>query len=229
MSGSGLAPWALVNDANDVAMQVAQAADCAQPGVDRSDAENILNCLRDLPLQRIRDAATSIRTDSRRFRAYFGPSIDGVVIPGDVRTGSSGNPRIRGGRSEDHNTYDVLFGITGFESAYQLSAVATEDGFDATERDTLLRTFVSETYRFHQTEIFLTLANEYTDWERTIQHPLSIRDATVEALSDGQYVAPAIALGDSMAVPGKNAYFYIIDPVSIQVSWSHMSSACEAN
>jgi hypothetical protein len=62
------------------------------------------------------------------------------------------------------------------------------------------------------------LVNEYTDWERTVQHPISIRESTVEALSDGQFVAPAILLGDTLTSPDKNSYFYVIDPAIIQVS-----------
>lgn len=223
MSGSALASWALVNDANDVALQVAQAADCVHLVGDRSDSETILNCLRDAPLERIEQAAAKVgRPGSfRRFRTIFGPSIDGVVIRGQhLSSGSSssgsGGPRKR---SEDGRpTYDCLFGVSGFESSYQLSELASEQGLDGVERDLLLRAFVADTYRFHQTEIFLTLVNEYTDWERTVQHPISIRESTVEALSDGQFVAPAILLGDTLTSPDKNSYFYVIDPAIIQVS-----------
>lgn len=38
--------------------------------------------------------------------------------------------------------------------------------------------------------------NEYTDWERTVQHPVNIRDSCVQALSDAQYVAPLVQTGD---------------------------------
>lgn len=223
MSGSALAPWAIVNDANDVALQVAQAADCVHLVGDRSDSETILNCLRDTPIERIEQAAAKVARPGlyRTFRTVFGPSIDGVVIRGQQQlqhlgsSSSSGGPRKR---SEDGRpTYDCLFGVSGFESTFQLSESAAEQGLDGVERDLLLRAFVADTYRFHQTEIFLTLVNEYTDWERTIQHPISIRESTVEALSDGQFVAPAILLGDTLTAPEKNSYFYVIDPAVIQV------------
>ena len=116
MSGSALASWALVNDANDVALQVAQAADCVHLVGDRSDSETILNCLRDAPLERIEQAAAKVgRPGSfRRFRTIFGPSIDGVVIRGQhLSSGSSssgsGGPRKR---SEDGRpTYNCLFSL----------------------------------------------------------------------------------------------------------------------
>ena len=216
MSGSAIAPWALVNEPNDVAFQVAQATDCVQStgAGDRTDSETILNCLRDRPLESILQATLTVSPSTwRRFRPVFGPSIDGVVIRSNTHSTAAG-PRKR---SDDRSAYDFLFGVSGIESAHHLSETAIDHGLDAVERDILLRAFVGETYRFHQTEIFLTLINEYTDWERTVQHPLSIRDSTIEALSDGQFVAPAVSMGDSLSSADKNSYFYVIDPVALQV------------
>lgn len=38
--------------------------------------------------------------------------------------------------------------------------------------------------------------NEYTDWDRTVQHPVNTKDACVQALSDAQFVAPLVQTGD---------------------------------
>ncbi len=235
MSGSAHAPWALVTEANDVALQVAQAADCVHLVGDRSDSETILNCLRDAPLDILDRAASKVTATisrpgfHRHFRTLFGPSIDGVVVRGGSQNPSSVNSanfasgaagskskRMSGNGDDGRTSYDFLFGVTGFESSYLLSETGVESGMDGLERDGLLRSFVSDTYRFHQMEIFLTLVNEYTDWERTIQHPLSVRDSTVEALSDGQFVAPAIQLGDTLS-NDKSAYFYVLDYAMVQV------------
>ena len=40
------------------------------------------------------------------------------------------------------------------------------------------------------------MVNEYTDWERTVQHPKNTRDSCVQALSDAQFVAPLVQTGD---------------------------------
>ena len=226
MSGSATAPWALVSNANDVALQVAQGADCVHLVGDRSDSETILNCLRDAPLDVIDQAAASLSVRPagfRHFRTLFGPSIDGVVIRGGQQQGQPHSMAAGGSspgpkkRSDDiRATYDILFGVTGFEANFQLSEAAVEAGLDGMERDELLRAYVADTYRFHQMEIFLTLSNEYTDWERTVQHPLNVRDSAVEALSDGQFVAPAIQLGDSLSTSEKGSYFYVMDHAIIQ-------------
>lgn len=62
--------------------------------------------------------------------------------------------------------------------------------------------------------------NEYTDWERTSQHPINTRDAAVSALSDAQFVAPLVHTGDILAplpaLPGQEksdikCFFYVFD------------------
>lgn len=44
--------------------------------------------------------------------------------------------------------------------------------------------------------VFVQVVNEYTDWERTVQHPVNTKDACVQALSDAQFVAPLVQTGD---------------------------------
>jgi hypothetical protein len=56
------------------------------------------------------------------------------------------------------------------------------------------------------------VVNEYTDWERPVQHPINIRDETMEAMGDAQVVAPLVRTGDfhSIARPS-NSFFYVFD------------------
>ena len=44
--------------------------------------------------------------------------------------------------------------------------------------------------------IFLTLMNEYTDWNRPVEHPVNLLDSTVDILGDALRVAPLIESGD---------------------------------
>jgi len=69
---------------------------------------------------------------------------------------------------------------------------------------------------YHLNEIFFTVVNEYTDWERTVQHPINTRDATIAALSDAQYVAPVVHTGDLLSRTGAphggpKCFFYVFD------------------
>lgn len=65
--------------------------------------------------------------------------------------------------------------------------------------------------RYHLSEILATIANEYTDWERPVQHPINIRDETLEALSDAQVVAPVIHTADLHSSAHRNSYLYVFD------------------
>jgi hypothetical protein len=53
--------------------------------------------------------------------------------------------------------------------------------------------------------------NEYTDWERPEQHPIKIRDETLEALSDAQVVAPVVHTADLHSAARRNSYLYVFD------------------
>jgi hypothetical protein len=38
----------------------------------------------------------------------------------------------------------------------------------------------------YRSEILAAAIHEYTDWERPVQHPISVRDETLDALTDAQ-------------------------------------------
>lgn len=82
-----------------------------------------------------------------------------------------------------------------------------EFGFNESRRDRILRTFVRNAYMYHLNEIFSTLKNEYTDWERPVQLPFNVRDATLEMLSDGHTAAPLLRVGFLHAQQGGRTYF----------------------
>lgn len=64
--------------------------------------------------------------------------------------------------------YDLLFGVVTSESLMRFSASDVQSGFEGNRRDRILRTYVRNAYTRHLSEIFYTVANEYTDWERTV-------------------------------------------------------------
>lgn len=102
---------------------------------------------------------------------------------------------------------DLLFCLTSTESFLDLNAQDLEFGFNETKRDRILRTYVRNSYFYHLNEIFSTLKNEYTDWERPFQNPLSVRDATLDLLSDGHTAAPLIRIGYLHSMKGGRSFF----------------------
>jgi len=110
-----------------------------------------------------------------------------------------------------------------FCNIHLMLCLSFQAGFEGDRRDKTLRTYVRNAYSYHLSEIFFTIVNEYTDWERTVLHPINTRDATIAALSDAQYVAPLVHTGDMLSQPKTPAaddlnkerrtksFFYVFD------------------
>lgn len=182
-----------------------------------------MRCLREKPLEQL--MSTPVRDPE--FAFAFGPSIDGVVIDtGDPSgTDPSGNNLLSNSDQQTSygtsplrkaavarlSKYDMLLGVVRAEAYFAFSADDVQYGIEADRRSKILRSFVRQTYSYHLSEILATIINEYTDWERPVQHPINIRDETLEALSDAQVVAPVVNTADLHSAERRNSYLYVFD------------------
>lgn len=71
--------------------------------------------------------------------------------------------------------YDFLVGVTRAEAYFAFNSEDVQYGIEAERRSKILKTYVRNTYSYHLNEILATIVNEYTDWERPVQHPINIR------------------------------------------------------
>ncbi|XP_050534524.1 neuroligin-4, Y-linked-like [Daktulosphaira vitifoliae] len=107
--------------------------------------------------------------------------------------------------------FDLMLGVVRAESFFAFTGDDVQYGIEADRRTKILKTYVKNTYKYHLTEILATIVNEYTDWDRPIQHPVNIRDETLEALSDAQVVAPVINTADLHSANRRNSYLFVFD------------------
>lgn len=227
MSGSALSPWALIQEPSRYAAQVAIHANCS-PDLPHS---TLLKCLREKPLELLLSAPVT----ASEFSFAFGPSVDGVVIdtgepPGETHSNDFDNTISKPVKIEPENAinilnrvllrktvvsklsrYDLLLGVVKAEAYFAFNSEDVQYGIEADRRSKILKTFVRNTYSYHLSEILATIVNEYTDWERPVQHPINIRDETLEALSDAQYVAPVVHTADLHSAEHRNSYLYVYD------------------
>ncbi|CAG9108417.1 unnamed protein product [Plutella xylostella] len=228
MSGSGLSPWSLVADPNKYAAIVASHANCSP----ELTPPALLRCLRERPLE----ALLSAPVRAPDFAYAFGPSVDGVVIDtGDMLanpdSGFEWGAGYRGPSGKELQSainiinavlmrksaiaqltkYDLMLGVTKAEAYFAFSGDDVQYGIEADRRSKILKAFVRNTYNYHLSEILATIINEYTDWERPVQHPINIRDETLEALSDAQVVAPIVLTADTHSALRRNSYLYVFD------------------
>ncbi|XP_065164020.1 neuroligin-1 isoform X1 [Atheta coriaria] len=203
LSGSGLSPWAMQRDPLFVKRRVAEHTGCHGDLLE----DDLAPCLRLKPLSQL----LSVSLEPPRFLPGFAPFIDGTILLNPTSppasTGTSTVATSVGYELADFRDRDLLFGLTSTESYLDLSAQDLEFGFNETRRDRVLRTYVRNSYYYHLNEIFSTLKNEYTDWEKPMQNPLSVRDATLEVLSDGHTAAPLIRIGYLHALRGGKTFF----------------------
>ncbi|XP_043469223.1 neuroligin-4, X-linked [Leptopilina heterotoma] len=205
LSGSALSSWSLVEDPVTYAVKLATSINCSIPDDLLKDNELIVDCLREKNLQEL----LNVQVEAPTFLSAFGPSVDGVVIKTDFQKdllsyldtefqtfGQFHKKSEHGTPITSNNKYDLLFGVTTNEALWKFADKDIQQGFEGDRRDRIIRTYVRNSYSYHLTEIFYTIVNEYTDWERTVQHPVNIRDSCVQALSDAQYVAPLVQMGD---------------------------------
>ncbi|GFW00490.1 neuroligin-1 [Trichonephila clavipes] len=192
-SGSALSPWAIAHDALTYGRQVCETLKCPT-----KESAPMLDCMRQRPLADIMKVQVLVP----EHLSAFGPTVDGIVIPVDPLTPMKEKESLFG-------KYDLLFGVTKVETFNHLSAVEEKGGIDFNRRDRLLRTLVRNLFTYHMQEIFLTIVNEYTDWTRTVQHPITILDSTMEAMGDGLTVAPLIRTGNYHSKTKGKTYFYV--------------------
>ncbi|XP_060810553.1 neuroligin-4, Y-linked [Amyelois transitella] len=230
MSGSGLSPWSLVADPNKYAALVATHANCSP----ELTPPALLRCLRERSLKELLSAPVQ----APDFAYAFGPSVDGVVIDtGDLlinpengyEWGGQTVARLPIGKEGQNainiinavlmrksavaqlTKYDLMLGVTKAEAYFSFNGDDVQYGIEADRRSKILKSFVRNTYSYHLSEILATIINEYTDWERPVQHPINIRDETLEALSDAQVVAPMVLTADTHSALRRNSYLYVFD------------------
>ena len=130
----------------------------------------------------------------------------GPIIPVDQ---SNPDPGLDMERASDaFIKVPLVLGVSTAESYLDFNAEDIQYGFEEEQRNRILRTFIRNNYYYHLNEIFSSVRNEYTDWDKPILHPINIRDATMEALSDGHTVAPLMRIAFYHARRGAKTFLY---------------------
>ncbi|XP_022112332.2 neuroligin-1-like [Pieris rapae] len=194
LSGSALSPTALSPDPALAREHAAQALRCTR---DMHPGEHwLISCVSNRPLA----ALVAVEAPRARFLAGWGPGVP--------RSRDLPNPSPSRALHASDTFLDCALAVivTTTESYHFFSEDDIRHGFEEEYRNRVLRTYVRNVYRFHRNEIFAAVRNEYTDWEKPIQHPINIRDATLEALSDGAGAAPALRVAQLHARRGAPTY-----------------------
>lgn len=138
LSGSALSSWALVEDPVPYAMGLAKQLNCtAGPDAAAGDPEPVVDCLREVPLDRLMAADVTLPT----YLSAFGPSVDGVVVRSNYQEDvaasllpefdgyGAGSTVAFGARKFQRfefgagvSRYDLLFGVVTSEALWRFSS-----------------------------------------------------------------------------------------------------------
>ncbi|CAH0700948.1 unnamed protein product [Spodoptera exigua] len=197
LSGSALSPTALAPDAALAREHTAQSLRCTPETT--NDENWFVECIRARPLA----ALLAVEAPKARFLAGWAPSV-----PISRETASQGQAPTRALHASEAFLDCALAVVVATTESYQFfNEEDIRHGFEEEHRNRILRTYVRNVYRYHRNEIFAAIRNEYTDWEKPIQHPINIRDATLESLSDAAVTAPALRVAQLHARRGARTYF----------------------
>ncbi|CAP27658.1 Protein CBR-NLG-1 [Caenorhabditis briggsae] len=187
LDGSALSPWAISQNPQQYFMQLAEELACAPKNRSSSFNENvdtILRCMQVHSSENITKAVLKI--DVPTFLSGFAPIVDGQLIPNNPQVSFSTQ------YGSLFREIDLLVGISSNPSHHMISNEDLKVGISKEKRMRIFRSLVRNLYDFHREEILASIINEYTDWENPRDHPKSIRNGVLSALSDVLYTAPII-------------------------------------
>ncbi|CAG9535697.1 unnamed protein product [Cercopithifilaria johnstoni] len=191
LDGTALSPWAMSKNPQPIFFQLAEHLGCNEIvdkkkhlSYNQRSVESIVRCMQDHSPQNITRAARKISTPT--FLSRFAPIVDGQVVPNkpEALFGSQYGSLFR--------NVDLLVGMTSNPAHHLLPNDDIRLGINKEKRDKIFRTLIRNLYDFHRKEIFAALINEYTDWDNPKDHPKTIRNGVLAALSDVLFVAPLI-------------------------------------
>uniref|UniRef100_A0A915A7H0 Carboxylesterase type B domain-containing protein n=1 Tax=Parascaris univalens TaxID=6257 RepID=A0A915A7H0_PARUN len=191
LDGSALSPWAVTENPQPFFFQLAEHLKCVEPVSDvkrtsreQRSIDTIVRCMQDHGPDNITRAAQRIAVPT--FLSAFAPIVDGQMVPNKPSAlfGSQFGSLFR--------DVDLMVGVTSNPAHHLLSNEDLRHGIDKERREKIFRTLVRNLYDFHRTEILAAILNEYTDWDNPKDHPKTIRNGVLSALSDVLFIAPTV-------------------------------------
>ncbi|XP_059483382.1 neuroligin-2-like isoform X2 [Neocloeon triangulifer] len=187
LSGTALSPWAVQLDADRAASSVARQVGCEL-------RRDFVGCLQRVPLAKL----MSVTLPTPAYLPRIGPPLPAADPERSMREKTAGA----------FMAVPLMIGFTTTESVHEINAYELQWGMEEDRQSQVLRTFIRNAFTWHVIEILAAVLNEYTDWTKIVQHPISLRDNTLEALTDGHTVAPLLQVANFHARRGAATFAY---------------------
>ncbi|PAV77947.1 hypothetical protein WR25_14027 [Diploscapter pachys] len=187
LDGTALSPWAMTHNPHQYYMQLAEELGCVnrnRSSTFNDNADTILRCMQVHSAENMTKALHKIEAPT--FLSSFAPIVDGQLIPNRPRVSFSAQ------FGSLFREIDLLVGLSVNPAHYILSNEDLKSGISLERREKIFRTLVRNLFDYHRSEILAAIIHEYTDWDNPKNHPKSVRNGVLAALSDVLFVAPLI-------------------------------------
>lgn len=192
-SGSALSSWAIALDPIGCTHKLAQNVNCS---ANLENTTALKRCLNNKTFEELVNNSPV----APKYYSCFAPTVDGQTVIKDNVEKLLTKPGTMFTKA------DLLIGITKNEAYSYLKQDEIVNGLSATRKTQIIRTYVHNVFRYHRQKIYEILDHHYTDWNRAVDTK-SRRDSIMDLLSDGQYVAPLLKVGQYHTNFG-NTYLY---------------------
>ncbi|PAV75764.1 hypothetical protein WR25_11712 isoform C [Diploscapter pachys] len=187
LDGTALSPWAMTHNPHQYYMQLAEELGCVnrnRSSTFNDNADTILRCMQVHSAENMTKALHKIEAPT--FLSSFAPIVDGQLIPNKPRVSFSAQ------FGSLFREIDLLVGLSVNPAHYILSNEDLKSGISLERREKIFRTLVRNLFDYHRSEILAAIIHEYTDWDNPKNHPKSVRNGVLAALSDVLFAAPLI-------------------------------------
>ena len=181
-SGSAFSSWATSIDPSRCAHIVAKKVNCTNS---RNDTAAMIKCLRE---DRSVDELIKSVPLTPKYFTCFAPSVEGTMFP----KGKTLEQLVKSKDTKFAKT-KIMFGLARKEAYAYLKQHELEYGMSKSRKEQIIRTYVSNVFKYHRQQIYDMLELQYTQWD-TPRSNVSRRDEIMDMLSDGLYKAPLIKM-----------------------------------
>ncbi|XP_063372659.1 uncharacterized protein LOC134660796 [Cydia amplana] len=210
MSGSALSDWALTKDPTQYTLQVAQSLGC------NPTSKLLMTCLQNKPLAEIK----KIQILAREFETPLGPVVAGSFIPDKPSKIMASYPNLL-------SKYQLLSGVTEYETYHDFGAIELEHGILETQRDEFITKYIKLIFEGADDVPIKDILKQYAPSKLDPQRwsVETNRDVILNLFSDARTLSPLISFANYHSKANAQSYFYVFGHNSISTHYAALNKS----
>ncbi|XP_048005973.1 uncharacterized protein LOC125241499 [Leguminivora glycinivorella] len=210
MSGSALSDRALTKDPTQYTLQVAQSLGC------NPTSKQLMTCLQNKPLSEIK----KIQILAREFETPLGPVVAGSFIPDKPFKIMASYPNLL-------SKYQLLSGVTEYETYHDFGAIELEHGILETQRDEFITKYIKLIFEGADDVPIKYILKQYAPSKLDPQRwsVETNRDVILNLFSDARTLSPLVSFANYHSKANSQSYFYVFGHNSISTHYAALNKS----